>query len=82
PGECIQYRIIATNNAAADVDSVVITDATPTNTTYNTAAGAATVTQGAVTAPVAGATGTVQATVGTITPGASVTLTFAVRIDP
>ncbi|MCP3997382.1 MAG: hypothetical protein GY722_20345, partial [bacterium] len=36
PGECIQYRIIATNNAAADVDSVVITDATPTNTTYNT----------------------------------------------
>jgi trimeric autotransporter adhesin len=80
PGACIRYQITATNNGNADVTSLVISDNTPAATTYSSTVAAAS-TAGAVTAPANGATGTISNNVGTLTPSASVVLTFGVRID-
>ncbi len=81
PGTCVRYQITATNAGGTDIADLVISDATPANTTYHiTVAAASTV--GSVTAPGTGAAGTIQATVGTLTPTQSATLSFGVRIDP
>jgi uncharacterized repeat protein (TIGR01451 family) len=84
PGACLVYQITGSNQGSAQVTSVVVSDATPANTTYFTAGGAhpATSTQGTVTAPAAGATGTISVSVGTLDPGASVVITFGVKINP
>jgi uncharacterized repeat protein (TIGR01451 family) len=81
PGACIRYRIRVANNGTSDVLSVIISDATPANTTYHATAPAAT-TQGTVTAPASASTGTVSASVGTLVPAGSATVTFGVRINP
>ncbi|MDQ7989683.1 MAG: hypothetical protein REI09_08625 [Candidatus Dactylopiibacterium sp.] len=80
PGACVRYQVTATNAGVADVTNVVISDATPLNTVYHATVGAAT-SAGSVTAPGAGAAGTVTATVGTMVPGQVVTVTFGVRIS-
>jgi trimeric autotransporter adhesin len=85
PGACIRYRITATNDGAANVSSLVVSDSTPANTVYNNGgggAGAAASTVGTITAPANGATGTVQATIGTLAPAQSAVVTFGVRINP
>ena len=84
PGACIRYRITATNDGTANATSVVISDATPALTTYHTGGGAApaATTLGTVTAPANGATGTVQATIPTLTPSKTAVVTFGVRIKP
>ena len=92
PGQCVRYRITATNNGTANVTSVVISDATPTNTVYNTgalcpasgAAVAATTVGTVATTPAVGncvANVTVSATVGTLTPSQNAVLTFGVQIN-
>jgi trimeric autotransporter adhesin len=81
PGACVRYRITITNIGTSDVLSVVVSDATPANTTYHATAAAAT-TKGSVTAPAGGTTGTVSAAVGTLTPAASAVVSFGVRINP
>lgn len=92
PGDCIWYRVLATNQGDAAVTDVVINDATPTFTSY---AGSGTCTNvsgmGAVAA--ASLTGTGTAAVGSVgsigcatwttVPAAGVVqLDFAVRINP
>ena len=80
PGQCIMYRVTATNSGAADVTSVVINDTTPAFTSVDTVPTATVGTvSGAITV---GATGTITVTVGTLTPAASSILTFGVLIDP
>jgi uncharacterized repeat protein (TIGR01451 family) len=81
PGACIRYQITAGNVGVADVTAVVVSDATPANTTYHGLVAAA-VSRGTVTAPAAGSSGTVQASVGALSPGQSVVLSFGVRINP
>ena len=81
PGACIRYRITATNVGAANVTSVVVSDATPANTLYTATVPAAT-TAGSITAPADAATGTVQASLGTLIPGQSAVISFGVRINP
>lgn len=81
PGACIRYQVTATNIGVANIVSVVVSNATPALTTYHATVPAA-VGQGSVTAPSGGATGTVQASIGTMTPGQVVNLTFGVRINP
>ena len=84
PNACLRYRITIANIGLAPATTVVISDATPAYTTYDTAGGVApaTTTVGSVTAPSNGSPGTVVATVGTLAPGASAVLTFGVRIQP
>ena len=81
PGACIRYRITATNNGSGNVTNLVVSDATPANTTYSGAAPAS-ATAGVVAAPAPGATGSISTTVGTLTPSAQVVLFFGVRINP
>ena len=81
PGACVRYRVTITNIGTSSVLSVVVSDATPANTTYSAAVAAA-VSQGSITAPTAGNTGTVSASVGTLAAGASAVMSFGVRINP
>jgi uncharacterized repeat protein (TIGR01451 family) len=83
PGECIWYKVVATNEGDASVTNVVINDATPTFTTYG---GGGTCSAGdgvALTAPALGSAGTVKCDKWlTVAPAATVQLDFSVRIDP
>ena len=81
PGACVRYRVTITNIGTSSVLSVVVSDATPAHTTYSAAVAAAT-SQGSITAPTAGGTGTVSANVGTLAAGASAVMSFGVRINP
>ncbi len=82
PGACLMYQVTATNVGVAPVLSVVISDAVPANTTYF-ATPVAALSVGTLTAvPVAGATGTFSASVGTLNPAAAATLSFSVKINP
>ncbi|BCU64221.1 hypothetical protein F941_02178 [Acinetobacter bouvetii DSM 14964 = CIP 107468] len=79
PGQCVFYKVTATNQGNAGATAVVINDAVPAYTTYKTGSIARDpVTQG--TAPTE-AGGNVNYNVGTLTPGASATLKFAVTVD-
>ena len=83
PNACIRYRVTATNNGSANVDSLVLSDATPASTTYIAGTNpAVTVPASTITAPTTGNAGTISATIGTLTPSASVVLTFGVKINP
>jgi trimeric autotransporter adhesin len=83
PGACIRYRITIENQGTSAVTTLVVSDATPANTTYHITVPAAITGAGnSVTAPAGGSTGTVQATIPTLAASAIQTLTFGVRIDP
>ena len=84
PGQCIGYRITATNTSAASISSVLISDIVPANTTRIDSCGTPTATGGATvggSAP-AGGSGTVTASLSPLAPGASFQLTFCARINP
>ena len=85
PGECIIYRVVATNEGSQPVTNVVISDTTPTYTTVS-ALPVPTTTKGIITTPAAGATGLVTVNdvgVGGLIMNGSevVTATFGVKID-
>jgi uncharacterized repeat protein (TIGR01451 family) len=89
PGQCIGYRITATNTTAGTVTNVVISDIVPANTKMHYACsgnGLATpsVTVGSIAGGSAAdnATGTVIANIGPLTSTQSAVLYFCVRIDP
>jgi len=89
PGACITYQVTADNTGSTDADAVIITDATPAWTTYETCA--ATACQAVLTIDGAAATpttpadeaaGTVASGAGfTLAPGSRAVLTFTVQID-
>ena len=80
PGACIRYTIVGTNKGTTTITAMVMTDTIPANTTYHATA-TATTGLGSLTAPLAGATGSVSATVGNLAPGQSNTMSFGVKID-
>ena len=89
PGECILYRVVATNEGAAPVENLVISDVVPA---YTRLAGATQPTAPCVSSGVSPAfsaanyqASTTTANCGTVTntvePGGTATLTFAVKVD-
>lgn len=80
PGACVIYQLTATNSGTANITNVVVSDATPAFTVYNNNPAAST-TVGTITAPANGTAGTISATVGTLTPGQSAVIIFAVKIQ-
>lgn len=84
PGDCVYYRITATNVGSADATLVVVSDVTPTFTTINTTAtmqiGAAAATA-ATTTPAVGATGAISANIGTLLPAQAAVVIFSVKLD-
>lgn len=85
PGTCILYRITATNAGTTDITALIISDATPTETTESTLVSVTPLGAGNVTEPGIGGTGTIQVDVGAVgplTPGSSVVVGFGVQIEP
>jgi len=90
PGDTIYYQIVVANTGTADVKSVVVNDATPAYTAANTviaatytvtAANGTVTTKPAETAPANGAAGSYSFQVGTLSPGRSSTINFAVKVQ-
>ena len=84
PGQCIGYRITATNTTALGITVVFVNDNIPANTRQRNSCGAPACTgcTGLVASPGDGLTGVISANVGPLTPSQSAVLTFCVRIDP
>jgi uncharacterized repeat protein (TIGR01451 family) len=80
PGACVIYQLTATNAGTSNITNVVVSDATPAFTVYRNNPAAST-TVGTITAPANGTAGTISATVGTLTPGQSAVIIFAVKIQ-
>jgi uncharacterized repeat protein (TIGR01451 family) len=81
PGDTLLYQVIIQNTGNTDATGVVFTDTVDTNTTL--VVGSVQTSQGNVTS---GNTGTppipITVNIGTIPPGADVTITFRVTINP
>lgn len=97
PGECILYQITGTNVGTTAALTLVISDSTPANTTYNCKTAPATPAGGAAavaltvagvvtataTAPAVCAAGTVSSgTIPSLAPGAAAVMTFGVQVNP
>jgi trimeric autotransporter adhesin len=97
PGQCVRYRITATNNGTANVTSVVVSDSSPANAVFNTGGtcfpagapgsfGAATTLGTVATIPAGAAANcaaavTVNATIGTLTPLQAAEVTFGMQVN-
>ncbi|MGZ5569754.1 MAG: beta strand repeat-containing protein [Usitatibacter sp.] len=81
-GRCLQYQVTGQNTSAANMTLVAISDNIPANTKQINTCGAPATSVGAIASPGPGNTGTINATVGTLTPSQSVIVTFCVQIDP
>lgn len=83
PGECVKYRITATNEGNATVTNVVISDTTPSYTTLKAIADvspfASNATLGGISAD--GATGTVSATQPSLAPNENAALEFVIKVN-
>ena len=84
PGECVRYRITATNEGNATVTDVVISDNTPSYTTLkaiDTVSPKASInaTLGGISAD--GATGTVSATQPSLAPNENAALEFVIKVN-
>ena len=81
PGSCIRYRITVTNTGSQNALSVVVSDVTPTFTTYHATVPAATSVGTVASTPASGGTGTITVNVGTLAPNASAVVTYGVQIN-
>ena len=83
PGQCVKYRIVATNEGNATVTNVVISDNTPSYTTLKAISGvspkATNATLGGISAD--GVTGTVSAAQASFAPNATASLEFVIKVD-
>ncbi|MCY6412114.1 hypothetical protein QTA56_08205 [Acinetobacter sp. VNH17] len=86
PGECVKYRIVATNEGNATVTNVVISDNTPSYTTLKAISGVSPLATSATLQNTAsyvdGYTGTVSAEQSPLAPNASATLEFVIKVNP
>lgn len=86
PGECVKYKITATNEGNADVTNVVISDATPAYTTLKVIASASPVATNATlststAALTDGSTGTIAAEKTPLVPNTSAVLEFVIKVN-
>ena len=88
PGQCVKYRIVATNEGNATVTSVVISDNTPSYTQLNVTSGQAgtdvTATGATLQNPatyINGYKGTVSAEQASFAPNATASLEFVIKVD-
>lgn len=86
PGECVKYKITATNEGNADVTNVVISDATPAYTTLKVVASASPIATNATlststAALTDGSTGTIAAEKTPLVPNTSAVLEFVIKVN-
>lgn len=83
PGQCIRYRVVATNTGTVPVQNVTIKDAVPAYTALENCKGACAATaQPAGSAIDTASNPQVQSTHGTVNPGSFGTMEFTVMVDP
>jgi uncharacterized repeat protein (TIGR01451 family) len=88
PGDVLEYTVTYTNSGAGSLSAIVVTDATPAFTTFQSAACGAplpgNITSCNVTSqPAVNASGSVVWTLGgTLLPGGSGTVLYTVRVAP
>jgi uncharacterized repeat protein (TIGR01451 family) len=75
-GGTITYQISAKNNGPDTASTVVVSNATPAGTTFNSV----TANAGSCTAPAAGATGTVTCKIATISSGSHLAITLVLNV--
>ncbi len=86
PGECVRYRITATNEGNATVTDVVISDNTPSYTTLKAITVGSESPKASINATLSGisddgATGTVSATQPSLAPNANASLEFVIKVN-
>lgn len=82
PGEVVHYKITVTNNGAATVTGVTVSDDVPFYTTQNTAVAVSGDGSPAISnEPGVGSTGTVEVTSASLAPGESFDITFSVIVN-
>ncbi|WP_207779439.1 beta strand repeat-containing protein [Zavarzinia aquatilis] len=83
PGQCVVYRVVATNQGTQQVTALKINDSTPSYTTYSgpTVATLCSPSGSADSAPSVGGSGAIACGEYTLAAGASVTLQFRVKIN-
>lgn len=87
PGDCVYYEVVATNNSAAPVNNVTLSDAAPAFTTLVTTTPAPSCSSSglspavATSATVSGGSVSCTSSSNALAPGGSVTLRFAVQIS-
>lgn len=83
PGECVKYRIIATNDGVNEVTNVIISDNTPSYTTFQAIAGESPKYTNAIagSTPQNGETGTVSATKTPLASHGSASLEFVIKVN-
>lgn len=86
PGQCVKYRITATNEGNANVTNVIISDATPAYTKLKVISGQSPVATNAALSSATAAladnsTGTVTAEKSPLAPSAISTLEFVIKVD-
>ncbi|MDB6027107.1 MAG: hypothetical protein JWM68_3330 [Verrucomicrobiales bacterium] len=87
PGNCIRYEITAKNNGSTLATNIIVSDATPSFTTYNSAVPLSVVAPSPTvvttnSVPVNGAAGTISVKLDQLAPGASAVIEFGVKINP
>jgi len=82
PQQCVLYQLVADNTGAAEMHNVRIQDATPAYTSFITAGGLPTLSQGTLTSVISdGAQGDIIGEVGSLPAGEKATLIFGVMIE-
>lgn len=85
PGQQLQYKLSFINNSASSVSNIVVSDTTPSSTTFDSAscdAVPSTLTCTVTQAPSAGGQGLIQWTLsGTLAPAATGDVLFTVTVD-
>ena len=81
PGECVIYRVQASNQGVDAVTNVIMNDSVPAFSTYVDIKDSSICTPGQATTPANGGTGSVTCNVGELKPGAKATMQFNVKLD-
>ncbi|MCW4149537.1 hypothetical protein OM427_08350 [Halomonas sp. 18H] len=81
PGECVIYKLVATNQGVEYLSNVTISDRTQSFTVYSDESEACTPSGCSISAPANGRVGDIVANAGSLAPGEQATLIFGLEVQ-
>jgi len=81
PGECVIYKLVATNQGVEHLSNVTISDRTQSFTVYSDESESCTPSGCIISAPANGGVGDIIANAGILAPGEQATLTFGLKVQ-